>query len=91
MLISKIQFAIPFLSTLFLSFPSLVLPQEVKLNIAVNDLKCQGMENAAGSIISNRIRAELINTGAFRVMERAEMDNILKAMPFGNLPHLLML
>lgn len=56
--------------------------QPAKVNIAVQELKGKGMDQSTASIISDRLRAECINTGVFRVMERAEMENILKEQGF---------
>ena len=52
--------------------------QAGRVTIAVRELKGKGLEQAAASIVSDRLRAECINTGVFRVMERAEMENVLK-------------
>jgi len=56
--------------------------QHGKMNIAVNDLVGKGIDDATASIVSDRLRAELINTGVFRVMERSEMESILKEQGF---------
>ena len=56
--------------------------QQSKLNIAVNDLEPEGLDESSTRIISDRIRSELINTGVFRVMERAEMQSILREQGF---------
>jgi hypothetical protein len=56
--------------------------QPAKVNIAVQELTGKGLEQSAASIISDRLRAECINTGVFRVMERTEMENILKEQGF---------
>ncbi|MBL8028960.1 MAG: hypothetical protein JNL74_21235 [Fibrobacteres bacterium] len=53
-----------------------------KLNLAINDLDPQGIEASTSAILSDRIRAELINSNKFRVMERSEMQNILKEQGF---------
>ena len=53
-----------------------------KIDIAVNDLIVKGIDTALVPIISDRLRGELVNTGAFRVMERAEMQSILKEQGF---------
>ena len=53
-----------------------------KLNIAVNDLSGKGIEKSTAGIISDRLRSELIKTGVFRVMERNEMENVLKEQGF---------
>jgi len=52
------------------------------LNVAVNDLAARGVETSDASIISDRLRSELLNTGRFRVMERGQMDQILKEQAF---------
>jgi len=54
----------------------------IKINIAVNDLVGKGIEKSTAGIISDRLRSELINTGVFRVMERNEMENVLKEQGF---------
>jgi len=56
--------------------------QSARLTIAINDLKGTGVDPSTAAIISERLRSELINTGAFRVMERAEMESILKEQGF---------
>jgi len=61
---------------------SLFAQKPAMLNIAVNDLSEKGIEQSTAAIISDRLRSELINTGVFRVMERNEMDNILKEQGF---------
>jgi hypothetical protein len=53
-----------------------------KLTVAVSDLKAEGVEQSTAKIISERLRSELLNTGVFRVMERAEMASILKEQGF---------
>lgn len=53
-----------------------------KIAVAVNDLKGEGLDESSTRIISERIRSELVNTGIFRVMERGEMENILKEQGF---------
>jgi len=57
--------------------------QEERLNIAVNNLLGKSVPQSDADIISDRLRAELINTRAFRVMERGEMEAILKEQGFG--------
>jgi len=53
-----------------------------KTNIAVMNLKAEGTLQSSSGILSDRLRAELFNTGKFLVMERGEMDNILKEQGF---------
>jgi len=50
--------------------------------IAVNEFQVDNVSASDGRIITNRLRAELINTGAFRVLERAEMESILQEQGF---------
>jgi len=50
--------------------------------IAVNNLKGSGLSELEITILSDRLRTELFNTGVFIVMERAEMSTILKEMEF---------
>jgi hypothetical protein len=56
--------------------------QPSKINIAVQELTGKGIDQSAAGIISDRLRSELINTGVFRVMERGEMESILKEQGF---------
>jgi hypothetical protein len=57
---------------------SVAFAAPVKLSIAVSDLETRGLTKDDAGIISDRLRDELLNTGAFRVMERSVMDEILK-------------
>lgn len=52
------------------------------LTIAVNDLDVAGVEKSTASIISDRVRSELFNTGKFTVIERNQMEEILKEQGF---------
>jgi hypothetical protein len=70
------------LGMLIFCISTIVTGQTSKTIIAVNELMGQGVDKATSGIVSDRLRAELINTGAFRVMERAEMENILKEQGF---------
>jgi TolB-like protein len=51
-------------------------------NIAVTDLTGQGVDQASATIISDRLRTELFNTGTFKVLERQSMQDILKEQGF---------
>lgn len=53
-----------------------------RLIIAVNDLNPIGVDSGAAQVISDRIRAELIAANIFRVMERAEMEEVLREQGF---------
>lgn len=65
-----------FLFLLCFSFVALAWAQP--LNVAVSDLDAKGVTSSEASIISGRLRQEMLNTGAFRVMERNQMDAIMK-------------
>jgi len=53
-----------------------------RLTLAVNDFVGKGVDASSATIISDRVRAELINSGKFRVIERSQMDAILKEQGF---------
>lgn len=50
--------------------------------IALADLNAQGIDVSASSIISDRLRNDLFETGLFTVVERSQMDQILKEQGF---------
>lgn len=69
----------------FLSFLALPLLLWAKAPlVAVSDLNPRGIASNDASIITDRLRAELLQTGKVRVLERAEMDKILKEQAFQN-------
>ncbi len=51
---------------------------QFKTNIGVSDLAGQGVEASTASVISDRLRSELFNTGSVTVLERSQMQEILK-------------
>lgn len=50
--------------------------------VAVGDLTPRGVSGSDAAIISDRLRAVLIQTGKVRVLERQEMDKILREQAF---------
>ena len=52
------------------------------IRIAVMDLKADGVPEKIARTVSNMIRTELINTGNFSVVDRTQMDQILKEQGF---------
>lgn len=58
------------------------LAQPTKPSIAISDLLAKGVNPTDADVISERIRVELVNSGAFRVMERGQMAEILKEQGF---------
>lgn len=53
-----------------------------KLNIAVSDLKPVNVAEADALIVSEFVRSALVNTGTFRVVDRANMEKILAEFQF---------
>lgn len=52
------------------------------LPIAVNDLEAKGLEKSDASIISDKLRNVLFGSGKFLVLERSQMEEILKEQGF---------
>jgi hypothetical protein len=67
---------------MLLLIPCMCFGQKAKITVAVNDLSGEGIEGSEARIISDRLRSELINSEIFRVMERGEMETILKEQGF---------
>ena len=53
-----------------------------KSTVAVLDFENQGISAVEASILANRFRSELVNTGAFMVIERGQMQSILEEVGF---------
>lgn len=49
-----------------------------KMRIAVLDLKADGVQGRTARTVSDMIRTDMVNTGKFIVIERAQMDAIMK-------------
>lgn len=64
-----------------IAIPIILLAQE-KLSIAVMELDGNGVSESDLGGLSERLRAELFQTGAFDVIERSRMDDILKEQGF---------
>jgi TolB-like protein len=56
--------------------------QTQKLTVAVSDLLPQGLDNSSANIITDRLRNELFNSGNFTVLERGQMEQVLKEQGF---------
>ena len=52
------------------------------MNIAVSEFTGKNVSQADASIVSDFLRTELVNTGAFNVMDRNNMDTILAEQKF---------
>ncbi len=57
-------------------------PKNTRPLVAVSELQRQGIEESEAAIISDRLRSELSATGAYRVMERSQMEAILREQGF---------
>lgn len=55
---------------------------QTKTNIAVADFAGQGVEASTAAVITDRLRSELFNTGTVSVLERTQMQEILKEQGF---------
>lgn len=53
-----------------------------KASVAILELEPKGVPEVECSALSDRLRSELLNTGAFDVMERGKMQEILKEQGF---------
>ncbi|MBN1622128.1 MAG: PEGA domain-containing protein [Endomicrobiales bacterium] len=69
------------LIALFLSCPSLVYSAE-KTPVAVSELSAKGVSGMEASVVSDFLRDALINTGAFQIVERSSMEQILNEQKF---------
>lgn len=56
--------------------------KKILVNIAVVDLVPQGLSAAEAVVLSDQLREEFIKTGAFSVIERGQMEEILKEQAF---------
>lgn len=71
-------------SLLLVVLMSGLLAQPSRLNIAVLDLDPTGIAAADAQFLSERLRTELFQTGAFQVVERDKMQEILAEQGFQN-------
>lgn len=56
--------------------------ENVRRVAAVSDLSARGIEESSALIISDRIRSELVKTGVFTMVEREQMEAVLKEQGF---------
>jgi len=57
-------------------------PTGPKIKIAVLDLDAKGVEPVAAQVLSETLRSELYSSGLFRVMNREDVDKVLKEKEF---------
>ena len=62
--------------------PLLAQQQDKKKRIAVLDLQGEGITDAEAKTLTGRLRSKLVNTNAFYVLEREQMDQILSEQGF---------
>ena len=62
--------------------PKLVYSQSDKYNIAVLDLDAKGISRTDADILTDRLRAELVTTDRYQVIERQKMFDILSEQGF---------
>lgn len=55
---------------------------EQKRNIAVIDIEGNGITDNEALVLTEKLRGELFNTGVFNLLERGQMDEILKEQGF---------
>lgn len=56
--------------------------QQEKIKLAILDLLPQHVPEPTALMVSDLLRTELFNTGLFRVIERSEMESVLKEQEF---------
>ncbi len=75
-----------FLSLLISLYTQIIFAQDGQTakipTIAVNNLEAQGVTENEAATLSDVLRNKLINTGKYQVMERGEMETILKEQAF---------
>ena len=69
-------------SFIFNYFPPAYCEVNAQQSVALLDLEAKGVSKEEASIITDRFRAHLVNTGKFKIMERSNMDKILKEQGF---------
>jgi ankyrin repeat protein len=67
---------------LLISTASLFSQQRTSAIVAVSDLVGQGISQSEVNTVSEQLRAEILKTGYFRIMERTQMQEILKEQGF---------
>ncbi len=61
---------------------SLAVAKQEKTSVAVVDFIARGVPDYEAQIIAERVRAELVNSGLYNVMERGQMKTILQEQGF---------
>ena len=70
------------LSLILSYYPSVSYAKNTQQYIALLNLEAKGVTSEEASIITDRFRAHFVNMSKFKVMERSNMDKILKEQGF---------
>jgi TolB-like protein len=57
-------------------------PEQAMLNLAVAELKSQGTSAADAAVVSDMLRAALVRTRAFKVVDRSNMETVMAEQMF---------
>ena len=69
-------------SAILLSATCLFAQQPERISLAVSDLAAQGVKESEAAVISEQLRAELMKSPRVRLIERSQMQEILKEQGF---------
>ena len=72
----------PFILISLLLMFSMLFSQTPKKHIAIMQLESVSVSKAESVTLTDRLRSELVKTGSFTIIERSEMDEILKEQGF---------
>ena len=75
-------FMLKYLILMLLFASNLFSQQNSNTAIAVSDLIGQGVNQTEANVVTEQLRAELHKTGHFRIIERSQMQEILKEQGF---------
>lgn len=70
------------LEQISLSVTDLSAQQPEQISLAVSDLAAQGVKESEAAVISEQLRAELMKSPRIRLIERSQMQEILKEQGF---------
>ncbi|HBE03879.1 MAG: hypothetical protein A2096_14685 [Spirochaetes bacterium GWF1_41_5] len=71
------------IAMIYLLLPAVIFSQvQDRMRIAIMDLEPKAVSVDVAGVVSDLIRTELFNTGLFRVVERSEMDKIMREQQF---------
>lgn len=72
-----------FLTAIFLTlFSTALSAEQAKKNVGVLDLKGRGISEMEALTLTDKLRGELIKTGKYTVLERSQMNEVLKEQGF---------